>query len=306
MELLLLLPLLVLGGLAIGGGSDVAPERETPSDEAGEVEAGTSGRDEMAGTVLNDILLGGNGRDTIEGLEGNDVVVGELGNDLLTGDAGIDVVLGGGGNDVVDGASGDDLLVGGAGDDTVTGGEGNDLLIGSSGSDLLRGDDGNDTLVGVEFDRVSGEMSQIAADLRGALARGFGSSVTDAQLNRVASGVTSGDVAERGPDQLDGGAGDDLLFGDDGDLLTGGLGDDDFGIAFSAGEDLSTVTDFDHRTETLTLILEDPDTAEIVIRSAGPLTTLIEVDGQPAVRLSNQDAALLLATRESWLFVERA
>lgn len=307
MELLLLFPLLLLGGLAVGGGgSDDEPAAETPSDEAGEVESGTSGPDEMAGTVLNDILLGGAGRDTIEGLQGNDVIVGEGGNDVLTGDEGTDVVLGGAGNDRVDGSFGTDLLIGGAGNDTVTGGSGNDLLIGSSGSDVMRGDDGNDTLIGAEFDRISEEMAGSAAELRGVLSRGFGGAVTDAQLNRVSAGVTSGDVAERGPDQLDGGAGDDLLLGDDGDMLTGGLGADEFGIAYRPGETLSTVTDFDYETESLTLILDNPDTAQIVIRANGPVTTLIEVDGQPVVRLSNQDAALLLAARESWLLVERA
>ncbi|NEX46217.1 calcium-binding protein [Pseudotabrizicola algicola] len=309
MEFLLLLPLLLVGGLVVGGsgGGDDGPAAEPePSDEAGEVEAGTTAPDEMAGTVLNDILLGGLGRDTIEGLQGNDVIAGERGNDDLTGDEGNDVVLGGAGNDRVDGATGNDLLVGGAGNDTVTGGAGNDLLIGSSGSDTMQGGEGDDTLVGVEFDRYADEMARSAADLRGVLSRNFADTVSAQQLNRVSASVTSGDVAERGPDQLEGGDGNDLLLGDDGDFLSGGLGADEFAIAYRPDDAMSIITDFDHQTESLTLILDNPDTAQIVIRPFGPLTTLIEVDGQPVVRLSNQDAEQLLATRDNWLTVEPA
>lgn len=316
MELLLLLPLLLVGGLAFGGGGgdDDAPGTETepgtetpaPSDEAGQVQVGTNGPEELAGTVLNDILLGGAGRDTIEGLGGNDVIAGEVGNDVLTGDAGTDVVLGGAGNDRVDGATGQDLLIGGAGNDTLTGGPGNDLLIGSSGSDLLRGDEGNDTLIGVEFDRIAPDLASSAAQLRTELSGGFGNAVTDEQLDRVTNAVRSGSAAERGPDQLQGDAGNDLLLGDDGDTLSGGIGDDDFGIAYRPGEALTTLTDFDHRTETLTLILDNPASAQIVLRANGPEMTLIEVDGQPVARLLGQDVSLLEPTRASWLLVERA
>lgn len=305
---MLLLPLLLAGGLVLGGGGSGEADEATdePSEDAGEVRVGTPAAEELAGTVMNDILLGGNGRDLIEGLDGNDVVAGEFGNDRLTGDAGIDIVLGGSGNDLVDGAEGDDLLIGGAGNDTLTGGSGDDLLIGSSGANTLRGGDGNDILVGFEFDRIADDMQDVATELRSAVRSGFGNLVTDPQLDRVSNSVTSGSVDERGADDLSGGAGDDLLLGDDGDTLTGGEGVDAFGIAFEPGEANSILTDFDHLTETLTLVLNNPDGAVIEIRADGPDTSLILVDGELVVRLFGQSATELSLNTRSWLSLEAA
>ena len=304
MELLLLLPLLLVGGLVLGGGDDDG--ENSPSDRAGEIETGTSSAEELAGTALNDILLGAGGRDLIEGLDGNDVLVGEFGNDTITGDAGNDVVLGGGGDDRLDGASGNDLIIGGAGNDSLTGGGGDDTLIGSSGSDMLRGGAGDDLLIGLEYDRISGDLATIAEGLRGELSRTFGGQVRHSILNRVQFDVTSGSGDERGPDRLEGGAGNDVLMGDDGDSLTGGDGIDAFLIAYTPDEAVSSINDFDHRSETLTLVLDNPIDAEIIIREDGPATTLVLVDGAPVVRLFGQNAAELSASPASWLSVQWA
>lgn len=305
MELLMLLPLLLLGGLAVGVTSGDDGSSDTPSPEAGEVEAGTPGAEELAGTVVNDILLGGSGRDTVEGLGGNDVIAGEFGNDNLTGDDGNDIVLGGSGNDAVDGAQGRDLLIGGAGNDTLTGGSGNDLLFGSSGSDVLRGDEGDDTLFGLEYDRIAGDLAGSATLLRDELRSGFGNTVSAAELDRVAGGVTSGDIAERGPDQLLGGLGRDVLLGDDGDVMTGGEGVDAFGLDWRTGNAISQLEDFDYLTENLTLLLDNPDTAQIEIRADGATTTLVLVDGQAVARLIGQNAADLAVDPSSWLVLAR-
>ncbi|WP_103332183.1 calcium-binding protein [Pseudotabrizicola formosa] len=307
MELLLFLPLLLAGGLVLGGGgggeNDASDE---PSEEAGEVQVGTSDGEELAGTVLNDILLGGNGRDLIEGLDGNDVVAGEFGNDMLTGDAGDDIVLGGGGNDLLDGASGADLLIGGAGNDTLSGGSGDDVLIGSSGSNVLRGGGGDDTLIGFEYDRLGDQLQEVSGELRGALDRSFGPLVTDPQLDRVSNSVTSGSVDERGADALFGGIGDDLLLGDDGDTLTGGEGDDDFDIAYRPGDAVTTITDFDYRIESLFLYVDNPDSASVSLVGDGPDTTLILIDGVVAVRLIGQSVADLSANTQPWLDLQAA
>jgi Ca2+-binding RTX toxin-like protein len=306
MGLLLLLPMLLLGGLVLGGPSGDDDGPDTPSEDAGDVDVGTSGSEELAGTALDDILLGAGGRDTIEGLAGDDVIAGEFNNDVLTGASGDDVVLGGGGNDFVDGSTGDGLLIGGAGTDTLTGGTGDDVPFGSSGSDVLRGGDGNDMLVGLEFDRISGDLADSAATLRGAVTDTFGNTVTDQQVDRLVAGVRSGDVTERGPDQLEGGAGNDLLIGDDGDTMAGDDGVDAFGIAYSTGNAVTQITDFNYQTETLTLLVDNPDTAQIEIRADGATTTLVLVDGQPVARLLNQTAADLLGNPSSWLELERA
>ncbi len=274
--------------------------------EAGEVDSGSSGAEEMAGTGLSDLLLGLGGADTIEGLGGDDVIAGEFGFDMLTGDAGNDIVLGGGGNDMVDGAGGRDLLIGGAGDDEVTGGDGNDLLFGSSGADTMRGGDGNDTIVGLEYDEIATDLQVTARVLQEDLRAVFGAQVTDGQLDRVAAQVTSGSADERGADVLDGGGGDDFLIGDEGDTLTGGAGTDTFGVNYTAGDAASTITDFDYLTERLILVLENPDSAEIVIRADGPSATQILVDGRNVVRLTGQLAADLSVNPDNWLQLEQA
>ena len=308
MEFLLLLPLLLFGGLLVGGigssGDDGADAPLQP--EVGDVQSGSAVGEELSGSSLGDLLLGLGGPDTIEGLGGDDVVAGEFGFDALTGDAGNDIVLGGGGNDIVDGAEGRDLLIGGAGNDTVTGGSGNDLLFGSSGADTMRGGDGNDTMSGLEYDEIAADMQITARVLQEDLQAVFGNQVSQGQLDRVAAAVTSGSAEERGADILDGGAGNDLLIGDEGDTLIGGEGTDLFGINYTAGDTASTITDFDNLTERLVLVLDNPDTAEIVIRADGPDASQILVDGQIVVRLTGQVAADLTANQANWLRLEQA
>ncbi len=298
MELLLLLPMLLIGGLVLGGGNDSgADDDDAPTAEPGE---------EQTGTVLNDILLGGGGPDTLEGGEGNDVLVGDAGNDSLNGNAQGDLVLGGTGNDILRGALGDDLLIGGAGNDTLFGGQGDDELIGSSGSDTLFGGDGDDLLLGFEYDRISGNMADLAADLRARIVNNFDTPVPDQQLDRVEDNVTSGTVGERGPDQLNGGAGNDFLMGDDGDTLSGGEGDDDFDIAYRPGEAVTTITDFDYRIESLFLFVDNPDSASVSLVGDGPDTTLILIDGVLAVRLIGQSVADLSVNTQPWLELQAA
>ena len=71
---------------------------------------GTSGADNIQGLdSLNDV---------INGLEGNDVIYGNNGSDVLLGDAGDDVLYGGTGNDTLDGGAGTDILIGDTGNDT--------------------------------------------------------------------------------------------------------------------------------------------------------------------------------------------
>jgi len=303
-ELLLLLPLLLVGGLILGGGDD-DDDSAPPDEDTGAITTGTPEQEELAGTVLNDILLGAGGADTIEGLDGNDVVVGEFGNDQLTGDAGNDIVLGGGGNDLVDGAAGDDFLIGGAGNDSLTGADGDDFLIGSGGSDTLLGGNGNDTLIGLDYDLIVDDLAETAASVPEVVPRGFGAAVPDGVLGRIETSVMSGNASELGPDVLAGGAARDVLVGDDGDTLTGGLGTDTFSVVFRADDALSTLTDFDPLTETLTLWVTDPDTATIAFQADGPNDSLLLVDDLPALRLIGQSVAELSANPAAWLFVER-
>ncbi|MEW6158900.1 MAG: calcium-binding protein, partial [Verrucomicrobiota bacterium] len=154
--------------------------------------------DVIRGEAGHDIIDGNAGRDVIYGEEGNDTLSGGLGEDRIYGEAGDDVLFGQGsvetgddssrdmlfgaeGNDALHGNGGDDHLDGGSGADELHGGSGDDLLLAESGvGDRLFGEDGNDRLFG------SDDGSDLDIDF------------TDA--NRLG-------------DLLDGGAGDDAIWG---------------------------------------------------------------------------------------------
>ena len=126
-------------------------------------------------------------------------IVGTKGRDKIQGTNEGDVIVSLGGDDNVDGRGGDDTICSGGGDDRVFGEFGNDVVGGGDGRDYIHGGGGNDTIDG-----------------------GPGSD----------SGSNSLDF----PIVLNGGPGDDLLFGDSGrdellgdlgaDTLEGGLGND--------------------------------------------------------------------------------
>ena len=62
---------------------------------------------------------------------------------------GIDTLTGGATSDLLRGLSGDDILDGGDGDDVLVGGGGNDTLTGGAGFNILRGGAGDDTFHGI-------------------------------------------------------------------------------------------------------------------------------------------------------------
>ena len=100
------------------------------------------------------------------------------------------------------------------GDDFVRGGTGDDWVLDNFGSNQLMGDVGNDTLVAVDGNNAAYQ------------------SVSEADF-----GTT---------DTLEGGAGNDFLVGDDGDILIGGTGNDEFGVDvdFSRDQAVAEIKDF--------------------------------------------------------------
>ena len=179
-----------------GGGNDIIY-----GDGANDIINGRSG---------DDTLFGGEGADTIDGNSGNDTVFGGLGSDDLMGSGQNDRLFGGEGNDVLRGQGGDDVLDGGFGNDTLRGGDGNDILLGYGDADILEGGDNDDYLWGGpgvdSFDGGSGKDQLDGFDIAG-------------------DGET-----------MDGGSGDDRIFGHGGndtligrggaDFLSGGSGAD--------------------------------------------------------------------------------
>ncbi|MGE5518197.1 MAG: tandem-95 repeat protein [Bacteroidota bacterium] len=155
------------------------------------------------------------------------------GNDMLDGGAGNDSIYGGAGNDTLVGGAGADLLDGGAGNDTftLTGEDGTwasgtfatsesaylggknlnaDSILGGDGVDTLNATSGNDAILAQQggTTRLSGIEVINAGD---------GDDVVD-MTNAYAN---YGDMT------IDGGAGNDVLFGQNGnDTLIGGTGND--------------------------------------------------------------------------------
>lgn len=101
----------------------------TDFDDVVDASAATSSVNIDAGDG-NDTLLGGAGHDSLLGGEGNDRVFGGNGDDSIVGGTGADILSGNSGTDTIDGGDGTDTLVGGQGGDSITGGGGGDRIRG--------------------------------------------------------------------------------------------------------------------------------------------------------------------------------
>jgi Ca2+-binding RTX toxin-like protein len=172
-------------------------------------------------------------------LEDNGTIFGGGGNDTLTGGQGRNELFGEGGNDVVSGNQNDDMLDGGSGADTLDGGVGVDTLLNGEVvpppgqirivNRILTTDGswgGEDiTIARVGIDNVMVRIDGLARqfdmdDFDGVLLRGNNGydrlEILDALTSPLARQVT-----------LDGGNGNDTLFGSEvDDVLRGGAGDD--------------------------------------------------------------------------------
>lgn len=142
-------------------------------------------------------------------------VVGTVGDDALAGSADSDRMIGGDGWDTLSALADDDILYGNAGLDLLDGSGGDDLLYGGRDDDRLLGGTGNDTMFGgVNSEPVYIVRNGVAVllDGRDTLSGGAGEDLV---------------YGNQGDDLIDGGGGDDILYGGQGnDRLTGGEGDD--------------------------------------------------------------------------------
>ena len=212
--------------------------------------SGQEGNDSLDGGTGNDSLYGGSGLDTLTGGDGDDYLSksSELGSSLLLSGAGQDSVLGGAGNDTLDGGDGDDpWLEGYAGNDSISGGAGNDKLYGDEGNDNLDGGAGNDSLYGGSgLDTLTGgdgdDYLSKYTDSGGSLLLGGAGqdSLLGGTGNDTLDGGDGDDArleGDAGNDSISGGAGNDNLKGEDGDdSLDGGTGNDS--LYGGAGNDM--------------------------------------------------------------------
>ena len=175
----------------------------------------------LTGTNEAENLYGGSDADTLWGGGGNDSLWGGEGNDTLEGGAGNDRLYGESGDDELQGGDGLDILVGGDGNDQLDGGDGNDVLIG----------DGQGDLQSVIEDTVNAETFRDFLSLKspGELESYMSKFETQGDGNDTLEGGDGNDLlfGMGGNDQLDGGDGNDLLFGGSGDdYIDGGEGRD--------------------------------------------------------------------------------
>jgi Ca2+-binding RTX toxin-like protein len=171
----------------------------------------------MPGTSGNDIIGGG---------DGTDAIYGQGGNDRISGNAGDDYAEGGPGDDWIEGNAGDDDLVGGS--STLDQGSGDtaqgqpdtsDAIWGGPGDDLITGDNAVVTRA-VPF---SPYVFRVGSG--GGLEAQRGLQLLD--LKWGSDFLTDPTRPVFGADQLSGGPGVDVVFGQDGnDQISGGAGDD--------------------------------------------------------------------------------
>ena len=142
----------------------------------------------------------------IRGTSVGETLFGTTANDSVYGLEGNDTLLGGDGNDTLDGGYGNDTLNGGNGNDRFVGGNGNDVMYGLAGIDRIFGGNGQDLASGgTEADYIDGGRDDDNVTLSGV------------------TGLNGGD----GNDTIYGGFGDDIVNGDAGnDFLVGGAGID--------------------------------------------------------------------------------
>ncbi len=157
----------------------------------------------------------------ILGTDANNNLTGTTSGDTIVGAGGNDKVNAGAGNDLVDGGAGNDKIDGGLGDDTLLGGSGNDNIDDNSGANLIYGGSGND-----DIKLKAGLGSIIYGD-------GYnGFTLTGPVLELTSLSTTLGN------DKIDGSSGADVIYGDNGNNLSGnGIGGDD-DIDGGAGNDL--------------------------------------------------------------------
>jgi hypothetical protein len=108
---------------------------------------------------------------------------------------------GAGGSVTIYGGQGDDSLTGGQFDDQIAGGSGNDQLYGLGGNDHLYGDSGFNTDVTTRLNLADQVLSLVNIE------------------NITSDNLDTSDRLQVGKDRIEGGEGNDIIFGDHGEVI---------------------------------------------------------------------------------------
>ena len=208
--------------LVTGGGDDVLVYTGTGTDVGGD------GDDDITGVTPLSVRAG-LGDDYVDfslatnsvslyGQGGDDHMIGGLGRNVISGQDGADILEGNGGNDRIEGGDGDDVLLGGDGLDTF------DEGAAANGADLIDGGPRTDF---VDYSKRTGALS-ITMSAGGADdgEAGEGDEVTAVENLNTGAGDDVV-IGTSGVNIIEGRGGNDQLFGlGDHDTLEGGPGDD--------------------------------------------------------------------------------
>ncbi|MBP1920954.1 calcium-binding protein, partial [Youngiibacter multivorans] len=187
--------------------------------------------DIMTGDIGADIMIGGTGGDDMTGGAGSNVMLGDHGTISRTASAGEKVfgtaeiqsvvtsLEGDGGDDTITGGDDDDILIGGSGTDTISGNAGDDLIAGDNASlDTLNGDN-----AGNRYVTATGPVYLADGSVNVGGMMGYPG---DAPF-WFEFGIELNHLGIAGNDDINGGAGEDMIFGQDGnDNIDGDLDDD--------------------------------------------------------------------------------
>lgn len=161
-------------------------------------------------------VWGGDGNDILYGGNDADKLHGDADNDVLVGYDGADELYGDAGTDELSGGNGRDFLDGGTENDTLVGGLGADVLHGASGDDKIIGD--AMYLTGTNWYPTGLDETKMGGDLA------YGGAGNDQIWGNNGDDYLFGGADN---DTISGGADDDHLFGEENDdVLIGGGGDD--------------------------------------------------------------------------------
>ena len=213
------------------------------------------GEDHDGVSAADFVGLSGVVRRVLTGTDGvNDVLTGGDGNDTISGLGGSDQLAGGGGADTF-------LFAAAHGSDTITDfddladiisldgvGDASDVTVANDGSDVrVTWSGGTITLAGETHSDITAADFGLAT---GAVSRDLTGTENDDTLTGGGGADTISGLG--GGDELSGGGGADrLIGGPSNDRLTGGGGADTF--VFLAGHGNDTISDFDDRTDTISL-----------------------------------------------------
>ncbi|MBX9625922.1 MAG: hypothetical protein K2X82_19135, partial [Gemmataceae bacterium] len=160
------------------------------------------------------VLVGGNGADSLTGGPKADLLLGNSPGDYDAGtdDHAGDTLAGGGGNDTLDGGLGNDSVAGGDDDDTYSEGPGSDDVLseqGTTGTDTI---DYGIAAFGITFGLDRDGVAQVVNPSAPAGSRHTVKALGKFE-NLVGSPFADDLGGDDGPNAIDGGGGNDIIFG---------------------------------------------------------------------------------------------